>query len=249
MFYTNQRNAITARYRSCFSVRGCLHRISSRLQLRVRRLQSQLLQISPRSVQRKEPGPPTSARCPPTTGRALKPSTSPFVVSYQSPSGCELSPSAAYLCTALMKRSRTAVVVEIAAVQMDQSGMDTMISRRMVRMVRASYQTWCMCAEYRAGCRSCLCAGSVGVLFYLSDIDILACVLYHAVSVDLCQYLGLSREGFRTHASGTLTAGTGSARVACHRKGCRIGPSCMFCKEQVYSSERGDIPRVVAILS
>jgi hypothetical protein len=60
-------------------------------------------------------------RCPPTTGLARKPSGVPFVVSYQSPRGCELRPSDAHFLTELMNRSRAVVSVMIAAVQISQS--------------------------------------------------------------------------------------------------------------------------------
>ena len=65
--------------------------------------------------------PLTKARWPPTTGRARKPSARPFVVSYQSPNGCDAWPSDTNLRTELMKRSRTSVDVTIAEVQISQS--------------------------------------------------------------------------------------------------------------------------------
>jgi hypothetical protein len=60
-------------------------------------------------------------RCPPTTGRALKPCGEPLVVSYQSPKGWELKPSAAHFFTEVIRKSRRPVSVTIAAVQISQS--------------------------------------------------------------------------------------------------------------------------------
>lgn len=63
----------------------------------------------------------TKAKCPPTTGLAMKPSASPLGVSYQSLSGTWLSPSDAHFLTELMKRSRVAVSVTIPEVHISQS--------------------------------------------------------------------------------------------------------------------------------